>query len=168
MPDAGAPQYGNTTVFEVKGGATLNIRGDGNVHAISTEPNEDGYRFAVYALDNSTVNIYGGDFYNEQDYKDNFAQLDLIYADGEATINIYGGRFESKCANDRGYWVLNLKDNSEAKINVYGGTFVNFDPSNSMTEPSSPYNFVVPTSTTVKISDEPAPNGTYMVVPQKR
>ena len=37
-------QYGNTTVFEVKGGATLNIRGDGDIRAIGTEPNEDGYR----------------------------------------------------------------------------------------------------------------------------
>jgi len=41
LPDG---QYGNTTVFEVKGGATLNIRGDGDIHAIGTKPNEDGYR----------------------------------------------------------------------------------------------------------------------------
>ena len=51
-------------------------------------------------------------------------------------------RFESKSANDRGYWVLNLKDGSNAAINVYGGTFVNFDPSNSMTE-NPVKNFVV-------------------------
>ena len=71
---------------------------------------------------------------NNQDYNGGNAQLDLIYADQNAVINIYGGRFESKCANSRGYWVLNLKDDSNAEINVYGGTFVNFDPSNSMTE----------------------------------
>ena len=157
--------YGNTTVFEVKGGATLNIRGEGNIQAIGTKPDEDGYRMAVYAYGDSKVNIYGGNFYNDQDYNDHNAQLDLIYADQNAVINIYGGRFESSSANNRGYWVLNLKDNSNAAINVYGGTFVNFDPSSSMTE-NPVKNFVVPTSTTVKISEDPAPNGTYEVVPE--
>ena len=157
--------YGNTTVFEVRGGATLNIKGEGNVRAIGTVPDEDGYRMAVYALENSTVNIYGGNFYNDQDYNDHNAQLDLIYADLNAVINIYGGRFESACANDRGYWVLNLKDGSKAAINVYGGTFVNFDPSQSMTE-NPVKNFVVDGSTVVKIDEDPAPNGTYEVVPQ--
>jgi len=162
LPDG---EYGNTTVFEVKGGATLNIKGDGDIKAIGTKPNEDGYRMAVYALGNSTVNIYGGNFFNDQDYKDHQAQLDLIYADQNAIINIYGGTFESKSANDRGYWVLNLKDGSNAAINVYGGTFVNFDPSSSMTE-NPVKNFVVATSSTVKISEAPAPNGTYEVVPE--
>lgn len=157
--------YGNTTVFEVKGDATLNIRGEGDIQAIGTKPDEDGYRMAVYAYGNSKVNIYGGNFYNDQDYNDHNAQLDLIYADQNAVINIYGGRFESACANGRGYWVLNLKDNSNAAINVYGGTFVNFDPSNSMTEMPAK-DFVVATSATVKISDTPAPNGTYEVVPE--
>ncbi len=162
LPDG---QYGNTTVFEVKGGATLNIRGEGNIQAIGTNPNEDGYRMAVYAYGDSKVNIYGGNFFNDQDYNDHKAQLDLIYADQNAVINIYGGRFESSSANNRGYWVLNLKDNSNAAINVYGGTFVNFDPSSSMTE-NPIKDFVVATSTTVKISETPTPNGTYEVVPE--
>ena len=163
VPDSSDPRYGNTTVFEVNGSATLNIRGDGKIQAVSTQPNEDGYRMAVYALGNSTVNIYGGNFYNNQDYNGGNAQLDLIYADGSAVINIHGGRFESACANSSGYWVLNLKDGSEAAINVYGGTFVNFDPSNSITE-NPVKDFVVEGSTVVKISDEPTPNGTYEVV----
>ena len=118
---------------------------------------------AVYALSGSKVNIYGGNFYNNQNYNNGNAQLDLIYADGNAVINIYGGRFESACANSRGYWVLNLKDNSNAAINVYGGTFVNFDPSNSLTE-NPAKNFVADGYSSVKISEEPAPNGTYRVV----
>lgn len=162
LPDG---QYGNTTVFEVKDGATLNIKGNGEIKAIGTKPNEDGYRMAVYAHSGATVNIYGGNFFNDQDFNNKKAQLDLIYADGDAVINIYGGRFESACANDRGYWVLNLKDNSNAAINVYGGTFVNFDPSKSHTE-NPVKNFVVEGSTTVKINEEPAPNGIYEVVPQ--
>ena len=163
VPDSEAPQYGNTTVFELDGNAVLNIEGDGDIHAISTNPEEDGYRMAVYAKGHSTVNIYGGNFLNDQDFNDHNAQLDLIYADQSATINIYGGRFESKCANDRGYWVLNLKDDSDAAINVYGGTFVNFDPSSSMTE-NPVKNFVADDYSTVKVSDEPDPNGTYVVV----
>lgn len=162
LPDAD-PRYGNTTVFEVSGNGTLNIKGDGKIQAISEEPNQDGYRMAVYARGNSTVNIYGGDFFNDQDYNDHNAQLDLIYAADAAVINIYGGRFESGSANSRGYWVLNLQDDTEAAINVYGGTFVNFDPSSSMTE-NPVKNFVAEGYTSVRISDEPTPNGTYEVI----
>ncbi len=163
VPDSPGSYLGNTTVFTIQNGATLDIRGDGDIQAVSTEPNQDGYRMAVYALSGSKVNIYGGNFYNNQNYNNGNAQLDLIYADGNAVINIYGGRFESACANSRGYWVLNLKDNSNAAINVYGGTFVNFDPSNSLTE-NPAKNFVVDGYSSVKISDEPSPNGTYQVV----
>lgn len=104
----------------MKGDATLNIKGDGDVKAIGTNLNEDGYRMAVYAYGDAQVNIYGGNFSNDQDYNNHQAQLDLIYADQNAVINIYGGTFESKSANERGYWVLNLKDGSNAAINVYG------------------------------------------------
>ena len=163
IPDASDPKYGNTTVFQVGDGATLNIRGNGNVHAISNKENEDGYRMAVYALGNSVVNIYGGNFYNYQNYNNGNAQLDLIYAEQNAVINIYGGTFESACANSSGYWVLNLKDNSNAAINVYGGTFVNFDPSSSTTE-NPVKNFVASGYSSVKVSDGPTPKGTYQVV----
>ena len=162
LPDTD-PRYGNTTVFEVKGGSTLNIKGDGDIKAIGTKPNEDGYRMAVYAYGDAKVNIYGGNFVNDQDYNDHNAQLDLIYADQQAVINIYGGTFESKSANNRGYWVLNLKDGSGAAINVYGGTFINYDPSSSMTE-NPVKNFVAEGYTAIKTSVEPAPNGTYTVV----
>ena len=163
VPDSPGSVLGNTTVFTIQNGATLDIRGDGDIQAVSKEPNQDGYRMAVYALSGSKVNIYGGNFYNNQNYNNGNAQLDLIYADGNAVINIYGGRFESACANSRGYWVLNLKDNSNAAINVYGGTFVNFDPSNSLTE-NPAKNFVADGYSSVKISEEPKPNGTYQVV----
>ena len=57
--------------------------------------------FFVYAYGDAKVNIYGGNFVNDQDYNDHNAQLDLIYADQQAVINIYGGTFESKSANNR-------------------------------------------------------------------
>ena len=162
VPDTDS-RYGNTTVFQVSGRSILNIEGEGNVHAISSEQNQDGYRMAVYALGNATVNIKGGNFFNDQDFNNHVAQLDLIYADQNAVINIYGGRFESGSSNSSGYWVLNRKDDSKAAINVYGGTFVNFDPSSSMTE-NPVENFVAEGYSTVKVSDEPEPNGTYVVV----
>lgn len=162
VPDTD-PRYGNTTVFQVSGSSVLNIEGEGNVHAISSESNQDGYRMAVYALGKATVNIYGGNFFNDQDFNNHVAQLDLIYADQNAVINIYGGRFESGSSNSSGYWVLNLKDKSDAAINVYGGTFVNFDPSSSMTE-NPVKNFVAKGYSTVKVSDEPEPNGMYVVI----
>ena len=160
IEDSSDPRYGNTTVFEVSGNSVLNIEGDGNVQAIGTVDGEDGYRMAVYALGNATVNIYGGNFLNDQKYN---AQLDLIYADQSAVINIYGGTFESKCCNSNNvYWVLNLKDGSDAAINVYGGTFVNFDPSSSYTE-NPVMDFVAEGYTCVKLYDDPQPYGTYKV-----
>lgn len=160
IKDSSNPIYGNTTVFEVSGNSVLNIKGDGNVQAIGTVDGEDGYRMAVYALGNATVNIYGGNFLNDQKYN---AQLDLIYADQSADINIYGGTFESKCFNGNNvYWVLNLKDGSGAAINVYGGTFVNFDPSSSYTE-NPVMDFVAKGYTCVKLYDDPQPHGTYKV-----
>ena len=160
IEDSSDPRYGNTTVFEVSGNSVLNIEGDGNVQAIGTVDGEDGYRMAVYALGNATVNIYGGNFLNDQKYN---AQLDLIYADQSAVINIYGGTFESKCCNSNNvYWVLNLKDGSDAAINVYGGTFVNFDPSSSYTE-NPVKDFVAEGYTCVKLYDDPQPYGTYKV-----
>ena len=142
---------------------TERILRERDIKAIGTKPNEDGYRMAVYAYGDAKVNIYGGNFVNDQDYNDHNAQLDLIYADQQAVINIYGGTFESKSANNRGYWVLNLKDGSGAAINVYGGTFINYDPSSSMTE-NPVKNFVAEGYTAIKTSAEPAPNGTYTVV----
>lgn len=86
-----------------------------------------------------------------------------VYASNGGQVEIYGGTFESACANSSGYWVLNLKDNSNAAINVYGGTFVNFDPSSSTTE-NPVKNFVATGYSSVKVSDDPTPNGTYQVV----
>lgn len=60
----------------------------------------------------------------------------IILFKDNAVVNIYGGTYESGGYNDRGYWVLNLKDadRNTAKINVYGGSFKNFNPSNHLCE----------------------------------
>ena len=67
--------------------------------------------------------------------------------------------FESKSANNRGYWALNLKDESlGAAINAYGGTFINYDPSSSATEnPGEKTSLRGLLRMAIKTSAEPAP-----------
>lgn len=156
-------KYGDTGIFEVSGTSTLNIKGDGNIKATADDSDRDGYRMAVWAYGNAKVNISGGSYYNSQRVN---TQLDLIYADGNAVINISGGTFESNCFNNRGYWVLNMKDKSNATISVTGGTFVNYDPAKSRSE-NPEADFVADKHNSLKISDEPSPNGTYQVISDK-
>lgn len=120
-----------TEGFVVKAGA-LNIKGEGKLEC-TTESTNDGYREVISAYGTSIVNLYGGSYKN---YQKKNGQYDLIYAKDNAVVNIYGGTYESGGYNDRGYWVLNLKDadRNTAKINVYGGSFKNFNPSNHLCE----------------------------------
>lgn len=70
---------------------------------------------------------------NEDGVKDT-GHIDLIYCSA-GTIEINGGWFEGA---DSDVWLLNCKDaaykDGTAKIVVKGGTFVNFDPSNCVSE----------------------------------
>lgn len=112
-------------VFEVAGG-TLNIIGNGEVHAATT--NGTPY-CAVWAYGDAVVNISGGTYitgYPTNDYND------LIYAKENAVINIYGGTFHNSGRENA--FVLNLKDGSNADINVYGGTYERFNPANNESE----------------------------------
>lgn len=118
-----------TEGFVVTAG-TLNIKGEGKLEC-KTDSKNDGYREVISAYGESVVNLYGGSYKN---YQKTNGQQDLIYAKDNAVVNIYGGTYESGGYNARGYWVLNLKDNSAAKINVYGGSFKNFNPCNHLCE----------------------------------
>ena len=120
-------------VFEVAGG-TLNIIGNGEVHAATT--NGTPY-CAVWAYGDAVVNISGGTYmtgYPTNDYND------LIYAKGNAVINIYGGTFHNSGRENA--FVLNLKDGSNAAINVYGGKYEKFNPADNLSEGANT-NFVV-------------------------
>lgn len=133
-----------TQIFTVVNG-TLNISGSGNIRCdASNTAKDDGYRIAVEAQGQGTVNIHGGSYYNTQ--KRN-TQIDLIYAQQNGQINIYGGTFESEKygtpdndTNGR-YWVLNLKnaDKGTAGITVSGGTFINFNPANPNMDDNASY-----------------------------
>ena len=130
-------------VFEVAGG-TLNIIGNGVVHAATT--NGTPY-CAVWAYGDAVVNISGGTYmtgYPTGDYND------LIYAKENAVINIYGGTFYNSGRENA--YVLNLKDGSEADINVYGGSYEKFNPADNLSEGANT-NFVVAGKTVEQAGD---------------
>ena len=109
-------QYG---AIHIKGGTTT-------VDATTVYAVETGrFAMAVYAENNATVIINGGEF--AQQITGDSNQYDLIYADDNAQIIINGGTF--KCATPQ--WTLNCKDGSNAHITVNGGTFYKYNPAES-------------------------------------
>ncbi len=117
-------------LFVVSNGV-LNIKGEGKAQVINaTEQNN--YLEAVWAHGTGVVNIYGGEFYSSQSYKDH---ADLIYAKDNSTINIYGGTFKSDAVDaDGNRWLLNLKDGHNCNIYVSKGVFYGFNPQVNNTE----------------------------------
>ena len=101
------------------------------------------------------ANVYGGNW---------VCVAHALYAE-KGTINVYGGTF--RVTGDDKRYVLNCLDASytsnprKAHINVYGGKFYDFDPSNSMSEPNGPVNFVANGYHVVQGTDE---IGTYYEV----
>ena len=87
-----------------------------------------------------------------------------ILADGGAKIIINDGFFSSTAKFGEQYWVLNCQDNTDSSIVVTGGTFVNFDPSNNISEGAGT-NYV---ATGYKVVSETQENGEvwYTVVPE--
>ena len=87
-----------------------------------------------------------------------------VYASNGGQVEIYGGTFEN-AAPQTGtsiYPSLNLQNGNPGKITVYGGTFKNYDPATG--DDNLKGTFVADGYSSVKISDEPSPNGTYRVV----
>ena len=87
-----------------------------------------------------------------------------VYASNGGQVEIYGGTFEN-AAPQTGtsiYPSLNLQNGNPGKITVYGGTFKNYDPATG--DDYLKGTFVANGYSSVKISYEPATNGTYRVV----
>ena len=87
-----------------------------------------------------------------------------VYASNGGQVEIYGGTFEN-AAPQTGtsiYPSLNLQNGNPGKITVYGGTFKNYDPATG--DDNLKETFVANGYSSVKISKEPAPNGTFRVV----
>lgn len=117
----------------VENDATLSIWGykdQGAVHGelCAGEKCKDttcGYAMAIFARNDATVIINGGNYTNAEDTVSNDQDhTDLIYARDNAKIIINGGTFIC----DTPQWTLNCKDKSSAKITVKGGTFFEFNP----------------------------------------
>ena len=115
--------------------------------------------YLVRAAGNSRVTIKDGHF---------TAGLTAVQAGDNAVVEIYGGYFEALAGYSGKNWILNLVDNTNAKIIVYGGTFVNFDPSDTNTEPAGVSdNFVAEGYKVVMTTDEATGNKIYTVVPEE-
>ena len=87
-----------------------------------------------------------------------------VYASNGGQVEIYGGTFEN-AAPQTGtsiYPSLNLQNGNPGNITVYGGTFKNYDPATG--DDNLKGTFVADGYSSVKISEEPSPNGTYRVV----
>lgn len=136
-------------VFYVNAGGDLTIKGNGKVVAIGGFAEDDinhehEYTTAVWAR-GGKVTIVDGEYSNQTVNGDD--HYDLIYAstitendiEHQGVVTILGGKFNNVTPK----WTLNLHDKSTtSKIIVKGGTFVNYNPAESMTEPTSPVSFV--------------------------
>lgn len=88
-----------------------------------------------------------------------------VYASNGGQVEIYGGTFENKEAqtgNANLYPALNVQNGAPGTITVYGGTFKNYDPATG--DDANGDTFVATGYSSVKVSDDPTPNGTYQVV----
>ena len=146
-PITGTSEKPTSYLFYVDGG-TLEIKGEGKI-----ETKQAYYSIPVW-VNEGTVNIYGGEFYNAGD------GCDLIYASGNGIVNIYGGYFRAtdREGNEDGTLNTNTALNKQdaaratAKINVYGGSFYKFDPANNLSEGPNT-NFVAEDHTSVQVGD---------------
>ena len=88
-----------------------------------------------------------------------------VYASNGGQVEIYGGTFENKepqTGSANLYPALNVSNGSPGTITVYGGTFKNYDPATG--DDANGDTFVASGYSSVKVSDDPTPNGTYQVV----
>lgn len=118
--------------------ATLEINGDGKVHAATDDNSSANAVWVKYG----NVTINGGYYYVGADGD---KRNDCIYIGASAyaedaaakvsTVTINGGKFEAKVFDQGQYWVLNKRDEfMTSKFVVKGGSFVNFDPADNKSE----------------------------------
>ena len=123
------------SLFSVRRGSTLTLKGDGEVIAKANDC------FAVDVQDGGHLVIEGG-HYN--------GNIHAVYVQ-KGTAEIKGGTFEVQqkySAEDPDEYVLNCYDanyiNGTAKIIVSGGTFIGFNPGNCKAEDKNGTNFLAP------------------------
>ncbi len=123
------------SLFSVRRGSTLTLKGDGEVIAKANDC------YAVDVQDGGHLVIDGG-HYN--------GNIHAVYVQ-KGTAEIKGGTFEVQqkySAEDPDEYVLNCYDanyiNGTAKIIVSGGTFIGFNPGNCKAEDKNGTNFLAP------------------------
>ena len=123
------------SLFSVRRGSTLTLKGDGEVIAKANDC------YAVDVQDGGHLVIEGG-HYN--------GNIHAVYVQ-TGTAEIKGGTFEVQqkySAEDPDEYVLNCYDanyiNGTAKIIVSGGTFIGFNPGNCKAEDKNGTNFLAP------------------------
>ena len=89
-----------------------------------------------------------------------------VYASNGGQVEIYGGTFENKepqTGSANLYPALNVSNGSPGTITVYGGTFKNYNPATG-DDATNDDTFVAKGYSSVNVSYDPTPNGTYEVV----
>ena len=92
-----------------------------------------------------------------------------VYASNGGQVEIYGGTFGNEAPQTGSqdlYPALNLQNGSPGTITVYGGTFINYDPATGDDELCG--TFVADGHSSIQVSYDPAPNGTFEVVENGR
>ena len=92
-----------------------------------------------------------------------------VYASNGGQVEIYGGTFGNEVPQTGSqdlYPALNLQNGSPGTITVYGGTFINYDPAKG--DDSLGGTFVADGHSSIQVSYDPAPNGTFEVVENGR
>ena len=92
-----------------------------------------------------------------------------VYASNGGQVEIYGGTFGNEAPQTGSqdlYPALNLQNGSPGTITVYGGTFKNYDPSTG--DDFLGETFVADGHSSIQVSYDPAPNGTFEVVENGR
>lgn len=92
-----------------------------------------------------------------------------VYASNGGQVEIYGGTFGNEAPQTGSknlYPALNLQNSSPGTIKVYGGTFINYDPATG--DDNLSVTFVADGHSSIQVSYDPAPNGTFEVVENGR
>ncbi len=92
-----------------------------------------------------------------------------VYASNGGQVEIYGGTFGNEAPQTGSknlYPALNLQNSSPGTIKVYGGTFINYDPATG--DDNLDVTFVADGHSSIQVSYDPAPNGTFEVVENGR
>ena len=87
------------------------------------------YNISIWAHDKSHIIINGGEFITNDDV--NGDANHCIYASGGSLIEIKGGLFYSNGSSE---WLINCQDNTDSQIIITGGTFIDFNPSDCISE----------------------------------